>query len=315
MEGLSQTIENLSSKLDDLRSRNLTELETRKFLIDIVLNDLGWKLDNPESVRLGEENVYGQRPDYCLYLDGNRCLIVEAKALKTKIDLQAVRQLVTYCKLMNIRYGIVTNGEVWEVYDSEKTGGPTDQLLGRLDLKRESHHSAFEQLSVTKVRSDSLSMLSARLVAADAERELPESLTGQTLSGRDVSLNTGEISNNDRSYEKTILRSRQRDLYLRISDHVLSDTRIQKDTSDVSRVVFHLGSKQSLRLLRVTIPKSESHLELMFAKLTDDDIRSRTNGLEFISDKGRPVAKIGNWNEFQRLIAILELAIDKTLKQ
>ena len=105
-------------KYGDLLRNN--EALTRYVLIDPVLRALDWDTENPEIVR-PEERQEGGRPDYVLYYEGRKLIAFEAKSLGTKLDEKRVLDLgFSYSWKNRIPYFIITDGNIWKVYDVRK---------------------------------------------------------------------------------------------------------------------------------------------------------------------------------------------------
>jgi len=99
------------------------EALTRYVLIDPVLRALGWDTENPDIVR-PEERQEGGRPDYILYHNGMKLIALEAKSLGTRLDEKKVLDLgFNYSWKNRIPYFIITDGNVWKIYDVRKMGG------------------------------------------------------------------------------------------------------------------------------------------------------------------------------------------------
>ncbi len=118
---LIKRVEKLKSKIEKHRNDINNETATRYTLIDPVLKELGWHLDDPVEVRYEEGD--GGRWDYKL---GDRVLI-EAKKLggfKSKDE----DQLISYLQKNNMGHGVLTDGNVWQKFTVSLIGH--DQVTG-----------------------------------------------------------------------------------------------------------------------------------------------------------------------------------------
>ena len=114
----------LAIALDTIRDRiknygpkcSKNEMMTRYALIDPLLGALGWDVSDPGTV-VPEDIGSDGTTDYTM--SGNSMLI-EAKKFNESLD-KHVRRLVAYIKTRNVRYGVLTNGGRWRVYDSKQT--------------------------------------------------------------------------------------------------------------------------------------------------------------------------------------------------
>lgn len=93
------------------------EMMTRYALVDPLLVELGWDLSDP-AVVVPEDDAEGSgKTDYTLE---NHSVIVEAKKLGTNLDKHSY-QLISYVKQLNARYGVLTDGRKWRMYDAGTT--------------------------------------------------------------------------------------------------------------------------------------------------------------------------------------------------
>ena len=93
------------------------ETMTRYALIDPLLGELGWDLSSPGDAVPEDNTSPGGKTDYTL---GNGAMIVEAKKLDENLDKYADR-LISYVRDRNVRYGVLTNGQKWRMYDANTT--------------------------------------------------------------------------------------------------------------------------------------------------------------------------------------------------
>ena len=108
---IRQTIKMHAAKL----SKN--ETMTRYALIDPLLRELGWDLSNPGEVVPEDNTGGGGKTDYTL---GHKAMIVEAKKLDENLDKFADK-LISYVRGRMVRYGVLTNGQKWRMYDVNAT--------------------------------------------------------------------------------------------------------------------------------------------------------------------------------------------------
>lgn len=132
------------------RHRNLewNEYQTRYYLIDPILEAFGWDVSDPSQVLVEDSMTTNQRPDYRLIgADSETPLaIVEAKRIyRSDIEYifddpdpnedpndewiewgeDEVDQLGGYAEQSGARYGVLTDGNAWAIWNLSK-GKPTD---------------------------------------------------------------------------------------------------------------------------------------------------------------------------------------------
>ena len=118
LDDLVQTIETLTECINRYGLElGKNEIRTRAVLIDPMLKALGWDVTDPVLVTV-EYEVPPGRADYGLRrgLDNPPVVLVEAKRLNETLDSH-VGQLLNYALVRGVRYGCLTDGNIWEVYD------------------------------------------------------------------------------------------------------------------------------------------------------------------------------------------------------
>lgn len=123
MQALIDTVANIQKTIKihgPALSKN--ETMTRYALIDPLLVQLGWDLSDPGDVVPEDNTSPGGKTDYTL---GSGAMIVEAKKLDENLD-KYVDKLISYVRSRNVRYGVLTNGRKWRMYDANATTKSTE---------------------------------------------------------------------------------------------------------------------------------------------------------------------------------------------
>jgi hypothetical protein len=164
---------------------NLSEADTRVYLIDPVLRLLGY-------VRVGDLRREVPVPatkeflDYELYADGKAQAIVEAKALRIPVTDQAAAQCVQYAAVLGVRWCIISNGVSWAIYNAHASGPLADKRVAhvRIDGDEMAISEAWEVLSLfsrdSLTQASPMSKLLAERVITD-ELVRPDSAAVQAL--------------------------------------------------------------------------------------------------------------------------------------
>jgi len=135
MKKLQQKIEEIRTKLENLRRHILKETPTRTIIIDPLLESLGWDIRDPDEVQLEYPTVDKKFVDYALKLNKKPVLLVEAKALDDPLnDVKAITQIVGYAANDGIEWCVLTNGVIWKVYRSVETCPAPDKLMFEVTL-------------------------------------------------------------------------------------------------------------------------------------------------------------------------------------
>jgi len=119
--GLEKTIKKIKEKEELLKS-NLNEKTCMYLFINPILRALGWNTRDPDITQPEKTlRMYGKKknPDYFLKgyeeYEGNN-LVLEAKSLNESLS-KGIEQLGKYCLISKTKYGILTNGLQWGVYE------------------------------------------------------------------------------------------------------------------------------------------------------------------------------------------------------
>lgn len=114
MQELIETIEIIRKRIKKHKgSLARNEAMTRYALIDPLLKVLGWDVSDPDIVTPEDRESGTGRIDYTM----GKSVAVEAKKLDERLD-KHVEQLMSSVKSSKVRYGILTNGARWRMYDS-----------------------------------------------------------------------------------------------------------------------------------------------------------------------------------------------------
>ncbi|MYC37692.1 MAG: hypothetical protein F4X66_12405 [Chloroflexi bacterium] len=148
---VKQAIQKVVKTIDEYDEflTNSHEYQTRYALIDPVLRSLGWDLSSVEEVEVEYETEWG-RVDYALLKssDGPPSVIVEAKSLWKPLDSATVqRQILSYAEGTKQGYAILTNGDVWMIYDLKKRGRFQNKLIVEIELTEEPVASSAKTLN------------------------------------------------------------------------------------------------------------------------------------------------------------------------
>ena len=97
---------------------NNWETNTIQYLVDPLLKALGWDFDNPlEVVReYRPDPSTDHRVDIALVENTEPIALIEVKKLNHECTDRDLDQLEGYVSAMNKVIGILTNGEVWQIY-------------------------------------------------------------------------------------------------------------------------------------------------------------------------------------------------------
>lgn len=125
------------------------EEAVRNQLVNPILRSLGWDPEDPDmvvpNIRMQEGNV----PDYTLKKDNKTVLFIEAKNLGTQLEtIDVIRQLSKYCYEEGTAYGVLTNGQLWLLFEAFSEGKRlNERILWKADLETEGTEDVSAKLS------------------------------------------------------------------------------------------------------------------------------------------------------------------------
>ncbi|MXY46206.1 MAG: hypothetical protein F4Y44_04310 [Chloroflexi bacterium] len=132
LESLHELVELLRRRIDQHRAAlSGNEMLTRYALIDPLLRELGWDTSDPMKVTPEDTSGLGRgRPDYVLLTNGQPVMVVEAKKLGSGLQAGA-SQAIQYAMDPNrqARYFATTDGQHWEVFDTERPASDMSVIL------------------------------------------------------------------------------------------------------------------------------------------------------------------------------------------
>lgn len=154
LDDLQKVIEKLRSRVERHRDYlHNSEFRTRTLLIDPLLRELGWDVENPNLVALEDQPASSKRDsaDYILKSSGKNVAIVEAKNIDKKIDdLDHREQADNYARDAGVQFFVLTNGVIWLLYErSLTTSFELLEPIVRFDIVHdEAYHCALASISM-----------------------------------------------------------------------------------------------------------------------------------------------------------------------
>ena len=135
LESLHALVETLRRRIQTHRvALSGSEWLTRYTLIDPLLRELGWNTEDPELV-IPEYRSGSGSADYALLSnDGKPAMMIEAKKLGTSLSLDVVTQVLNYCWAEGTEHFAVTDGQQWQIYETNAAGSPDDKRVASFNL-------------------------------------------------------------------------------------------------------------------------------------------------------------------------------------
>jgi hypothetical protein len=136
------------ANLGAIESERRSEADTRRLIIEPILAAISYDVwDARGQSRIeAESSIEGSAPlggrgraDYLLYSHDEPCFAVEAKPSGSSLSDLDAAQVCNYClwHAPRIRWGVLTNGGEWRLYDTQIDGAPEQKKVLQWDLKSE----------------------------------------------------------------------------------------------------------------------------------------------------------------------------------
>lgn len=167
---IEDAVKELAKRVGELRDYTMTEEATKMaFVVPFIQDVLGYDVLDPREVvpeytaDVGIKK--GERVDYCIVMDGEPRILIEAKRIGERLSPAHASQLVRYFAMTDVDFAILTNGSRYEFYTHTQKENLMDGL-------------PFMVLDMLAVDSDVISMVKMltkshfdpRVLRQDAER-------------------------------------------------------------------------------------------------------------------------------------------------
>ena len=161
-----------AKKVDDDKRFCTNEANTRRFLVEPLLDALGYDCSNPRDVRLeftaDIAGKKGEKVDYALMRDAEPVVLVEAKSLGNNLGGAERHQLQRYFPFTRARLAVLTNGVQWQWFKGMSEPGRSHEMESSpfltYDARKPSEASAewLSQLTKDEFNPEELLRISRR---------------------------------------------------------------------------------------------------------------------------------------------------------
>ena len=137
---LLELVETLNRRIEEHGEElRKNEALTRIALIDPLLRELGWNIEDPAQVIPEYPTGNNEDADYVLLTGKQRLMVIEAKSLDSSLHERAskkdpVTQANNYAFRIGTRYFSITNGKRWEIYDRQRSGDANESKVVQFDI-------------------------------------------------------------------------------------------------------------------------------------------------------------------------------------
>ena len=124
-ERIASGLKTVAKPIDALKARDAVEADTRLMVTDVLCDLLGF--DKYEDLT-AEYQVKGEFADYGVRIDKQLVAFVEIKRVTQKLNATHLRQVENYALKNGVSWAILTNAQVWQVYNVQPVSGEQSEL-------------------------------------------------------------------------------------------------------------------------------------------------------------------------------------------
>jgi predicted type IV restriction endonuclease len=240
-----------------------SEANTKKKIVEPLLEVLGWDLLSREvrlehPIRVGTSSGHA---DYALMLEGKIVVLVEAKAFDTDLSPEYSSQIISYGRVEDVRWVVLTNGRLLKVFDAKAGRSEKECLVTEIDLKD------------AQTRATDLNLVSRESVLTGEIESTIKRLAATKQAILNLKQNRQEVSN---EFKKTLVKvagveveTRAENIARRLTDEAIES--FEKETQAPHEQGFSKEVRLVARRSLVSKPTGEVVL-----------CPSRIEGVEFL---------------------------------
>ncbi|MGE8497381.1 MAG: type I restriction enzyme HsdR N-terminal domain-containing protein [Pseudomonas sp.] len=107
-----------------------SEENVRIWVVDALVNALGYRHEEIDT----EVRTLGKRVDIALKKDGQIFLVIECKAVRSKLNTSVRDQAINYATSLSASWAVITNGHTWRLYQIIPRTGRDPRLVEIFDI-------------------------------------------------------------------------------------------------------------------------------------------------------------------------------------
>ena len=186
-EKIKELVEEYNTKVKE-REHTLDERNTERF-IERIFHILNWDIDNFDQVLRRDSVKIEDRtkiPDYVLYINGEKKVVIEAKAFSESLDNpKYIKQALEYGYYKQVRVCILTNGKEIRVYDPFILSNSSEgKMLFSVQINQ--YENMFEQrlwfLSYNEIKDNAI--LAKFASKGEVKKPVSEEVIDNIIKGR-----------------------------------------------------------------------------------------------------------------------------------
>jgi predicted type IV restriction endonuclease len=127
---ITTSVNTLIPKLNLAYKKQENESNTRLLINQMLQDVLGYNLDCIKT----EQKIEGRKADYVLCVDENDVMVIEAKRIGMQLREGQIFQATSYGAYSGIKWAVLTNGMVWQLYHISTGEKIENDLIFTVDL-------------------------------------------------------------------------------------------------------------------------------------------------------------------------------------
>lgn len=248
IEKLTNCVKEVQTRIQEDRdcTDQLLEPDTKGFLIEPILDALGWDIHNNRKKLRREYPVGNKSVDFACLLDGDPVLLVEAKALGTNLnDLRWIDQTVGYGNFRVVEWCVLTDGAHWRIYNALEKSEPKDRLFYTVSVDDASANikdlaAKLSLLSYDRMRAPKR-MIDTLWMERKVDPQIAEALCELTKDDEFVDLVKRRVPKLADQVRTSLGRSRLKIAYPKIEEHIAMLDGLPEFSRDEDRPKLHDG--------------------------------------------------------------------------
>ena len=182
-KGLTSLEKEIEKERNDY-SENQNESDVRRFAVEPILKRLGWDSPKVMKTELPVGPDAGRKKemvDIALRCKGKNQVMVEVKF--GPLSRSHREQLRKYCRLEEVSLGVLTNGQIWELYYGMNTG-MKDNRAEVIDISRADLHAVGRRMEKFLSKGNTESGEAKKVFRAAREQRVKAPQWDKALQGR-----------------------------------------------------------------------------------------------------------------------------------
>ena len=130
ISSIKQNVNSIIYRLNQSHKKQDNESDTRLIINQMLQDVLGFRLEDIKT----EQRIEGRKADYVLAVNGQDSLVIEAKRIGAGLRQQQIFQATSYAAYGGIKWAVLTNAWVWQLYHISTGEKIETDLIFNVDL-------------------------------------------------------------------------------------------------------------------------------------------------------------------------------------